>query len=133
MRYLFYLFVGSIFGFTLVQSQVVSWYRIQEMFLFDNFHMYGVIGTAVVSASTFLFLLKKLNIRTIQNNKIQINTKDLNKGTVIGGILFGLGWSITGACPGPIFSLIGNTSLIYSIVLFSALFGVFIYGKTIAK
>jgi uncharacterized membrane protein YedE/YeeE len=133
MKNLFYIITGSIFGFTLVNSQVVSWYRIQEMFLFDNFHMYGVIGTAIVSASLFLFFLKKFHPYTLEKEALIFNKKDLNKGTVLGGVLFGLGWSITGACPGPIFSLIGNTAFIYLIVLASALLGVFVYGKTIAK
>lgn len=133
MKNIFYIFIGSVFGFTLVNSQVVSWYRIQEMFLFDSFHMYGVIGTAVITASLFMILLKRLHPQTIDNEDFIFNEKTLNKGTVIGGILFGLGWSITGACPGPIFSLIGNTAFIYIIVLVSALLGVFVYGKTIAK
>lgn len=133
MKNIFYLIIGSVFGFTLVNSQVVSWYRIQEMFLFDNFHMYGVIGSAIFFAGIFLLILKKLNPKTLDNQVLHYKTKDLNKGTVIGGVLFGLGWSITGACPGPIFSLVGNTAFIYIIVLLSALVGVFVYGKTIAK
>ena len=133
MKNLFYILIGCVFGFTLVNSQVVSWYRIQEMFLFDSFHMYGVIGTAVIFAAIFLFFLKRFHPYTFEKEAFQFKKKELNKGTVIGGVLFGLGWSITGACPGPIFSLIGNTAFIYLIVLVSALVGVFVYGKTIAK
>lgn len=133
MKNIFYLIIGTIFGFTLVNSQVVSWFRIQEMFLFDSFHMYGVIGTAVVSAAIFIFILKKTQPKTLDNETLIFKERELNKGTVIGGILFGLGWSITGACPGPIYSLVGNTAFIYIIVLLSALIGVLIYGKIIAK
>jgi len=95
--------------------------------------MYGVIGTAVVSAAIFIFILKKTQPKTLDNETLIFKERELNKGTVIGGILFGLGWSITGACPGPIYSLVGNTAFIYIIVLLSALIGVLIYGKIIAK
>tara|TARA_R110000737_G_scaffold117191_2_gene149869 strand:+ start:906 stop:1193 length:288 start_codon:yes stop_codon:yes gene_type:complete len=95
--------------------------------------MYGVIGTAIVSAAIFLFFLKKHHPYSFDKEALIFKRKDLNRGTIIGGVLFGLGWSITGACPGPIFSLIGHTDFIYLIVLFSALLGVFVYGKTIAE
>ena len=133
MKNITYTIIGLFFGYTLVTSQVVSWYRIQEMFLFDNFHMYGVIGTAIISAAIFIQIIKRLNIKSMNKSPIHINTKALNKGTVIGGSLFGLGWAITGACPGPIFALVGSTAWIYIIVLLSALVGVFIYGKTLAR
>lgn len=133
MKNITYTIIGTLFGYTLVTSQVVSWFRIQEMFLFDNFHMYGVIGTAIISAAIFIQIIKRLEIKSFDNSPIQLKTKTLNKGTIIGGILFGLGWAITGACPGPIFALVGSTAWVYLIVLLSAIIGVLIYGKTIAR
>ena len=128
MKNVYYLLLGGLFGLTLIRSQVVSWYRIQEMFLFDNFHMYGVIGTAILTSGLSLYLIKRYKFKTIENQNISIGEKKLNKGTVLGGILFGLGWSITGACPGPLYALVGSGALIYLIGIVAALVGVFVYG-----
>jgi len=133
MKNVYYLLIGILFGITLVRSQVISWYRIQEMFLFDNFHMYGVIGTAIISASLGILIIKKLNINTFDNSPITIKAKPLNQGTIYGGILFGLGWSTIGACPGPLFALIGNSAMIYLLGILGALVGVIIYGFTIGS
>lgn len=131
MKNIYYLALGTLFGITLIRSQVVSWYRIQEMFLFDNFHMYGVIGTAIIAARIGLLLLNKFQLKTLENQPIEIVSKTFNKGTVLGGILFGLGWSIIGACPGPLYALVGSGALIYGLGILSALLGVLIYGFTI--
>ncbi len=131
MKNAYYLGLGILFGVTLVRSQVVSWYRIQEMFLFDNFHMYGVIGTAIITASLSLFILKKSKITALDNSPISIVAKNLNRGTIFGGVLFGLGWSLIGACPGPLYVLVGNGATIYILGILGALAGVIVFGYTI--
>ena len=133
MKNISYLLLGILFGITLIKSQVVSWYRIQEMFLFDNFHMYGVIGVAVVTASISLLLIRKFKVTTFKKLPISFATKEFSKGTIYGGILFGLGWSIIGACPGPMYALFGNGATIYLLSILAALAGVFVYGITIGK
>jgi len=132
MKNILYILIGTAFGFVLVESQVVSWFRIQEMFLFDAFHMYGVIGTAIITAGISLQLIKLYYKRQDTKPK-EIQPRELNRGTVIGGVIFGLGWAITGACPGPIYSLVGNTAWIYILVLLSAALGVTIYGYTLGR
>jgi uncharacterized membrane protein YedE/YeeE len=97
-----YLLVGMIFGVVFIKAEIISWYRIQEMFLFDSFHMYGIIGSAVVTGIISVFLIKKLNIKTIYGEKPIIQEKVFNKGQIYGGLIFGIGWALTGACPGPL-------------------------------
>lgn len=133
MKNFIYLGLGILFGLTLMKSQVVSWYRIQEMFLFDNFHMYGVIGTAIITAGISLYAMKRFKVKTLGNENIDIAEKELNQGTVVGGILFGLGWSLIGACPGPLYALVGSGAFIYLLGIGSAMIGVIIFGFTIAK
>lgn len=123
-----YLLAGTWFGVLLIKAEVVSWYRIQEMFRFQSFHMYGVIGSAVAVGVVSIWLIRKLRIKTIHNEEIVIQDKPLNKGNVYGGLLFGLGWAMTGACPGPLFALVGYGSLAIGIVLFSAIAGTWVYG-----
>jgi uncharacterized membrane protein YedE/YeeE len=129
MKFLKFLITGVFFGIVLTKGQVISWYRIQEMFLFDSFHMYGVIGSAVALGIIVIQLIKRRELKSINGEKINIPDKD-NKiiSSLIGGIIFGLGWSFTGACPGPIFILIGNGMYIFIVVLISALVGTFTYG-----
>src|SRR5690606_39410064 len=95
-----YLFVGMIFGLLFVKSEVISWFRIQEMFRLQSFHMYGIIGSAVVVGMLAVWLIKKFDVKTIHGEKITISPKKFNKGQVYGGLIFGFGWAITGACPG---------------------------------
>lgn len=133
MKNIYFLIIGTLFGITLVRSQVVSWYRIQEMFLFDNFHMYGVIITAIITAGISLQIIKKVQWKTFDNSSITRVSKSLNKGTIYGGILFGLGWSLIGACPGPLYALLGNGALIYALAIFAGLLGVTVYGLTIGS
>jgi len=123
-----YLFIGMLFGIVLVKSEVVSWFRIQEMFRFQAFHMYGVIGVAVMVGAISVQLIRRLDIRSTDGRKIDLTPKPFTKGNLIGGILFGLGWSMTGACPGPIYSLIGMGYLVFIVVLISAVLGTFVYG-----
>lgn len=126
--YLKYLIVGVFFGIILIKAEIVSWFRIQEMFRLQSFHMYGVIGSAVVVGIISIWLIKKFNIKTIHGDPIYFESKKFNKGQIYGGILFGLGWAMTGACPGPLFAQIGSGALIVIIVLLSAIAGTWAYG-----
>lgn len=125
-----YLLIGIAFGIVLSKSEVISWFRIQEMFRFQAFHMYGVIGAAVVVAALSVFLIKRNHAKTFGGTDISIPPKALGKGYRywIGGTIFGLGWAMTGACPGPIFALIGNGVLVMVITLLSALAGTWAYS-----
>jgi uncharacterized membrane protein YedE/YeeE len=125
-----YLLSGLFFGFVLVKSEVVSWFRIQEMFRFDAFHMHGIIGVAIVVAMISIMLIKKKNITDLDGNPITIPPKDPSQVTryVVGGIIFGLGWALLGACPGPMFSLLGTGLSIMIVPIFTALVGTWVYG-----
>lgn len=123
-----YAVVGILFGIVFVKAEIISWYRIQEMFRFQSFHMYGVIGSAVVVGVISVFIIKKFNIKTIYGEKIKFTKKEFNKGQIIGGLLFGLGWAITGACPGPLFAQIGTGATVIIVTLLSAILGTWTYG-----
>ncbi|MFZ5972999.1 MAG: YeeE/YedE family protein [Bacteroidota bacterium] len=123
-----YLVVGIVFGIVFVKAEIISWYRIQEMFRLHSFHMYGVIGTAVVVGALSVFLIKKFQIKTIQGETVVFHDKQFHWGNVIGGTLFGLGWAITGACPGPLFAQIGSGFLVVVVTLLSAVAGTWVYG-----
>lgn len=134
MNALKYFIVGFFFGIVLTKSEAVSWYRIYEMFQFQSFHMYGIIGGAVATGITGIQIIKRKKIKDIKGLPIEIQEKD--KGTVrylIGGISFGLGWALVGACPGPIFILIGAGFMPVIIVLIGALIGTIIYGALKSK
>lgn len=123
-----YLIVGVFFGIVFVKAEIVSWFRIQEMFRLDSFHMYGVIGSAVAVGLVSLQIIKRFNIKTINGEEVSIPPKQFNKGQIYGGFLFGLGWAITGACPGPLFAQIGSGFLVVIITLLSAIAGTWTYG-----
>ena len=124
------MLAGVFFGFVATKSQIISWYRIQEMFRFDSFHMYGIIGAAVVVGAVSVFLIKKARARNLDHEPIDIPPKVLGGGTRywVGGTLFGLGWGLVGACPGPIFALLGNGVTVILVVLASALAGTWTYA-----
>lgn len=124
-----YGIAGILFGIILVKSEVISWYRIQEMFRLQSFHMYGVIGSAVVVGIISVFLIKKFKLKSIDGETIKLEPKKFNKGQIYGGLTFGLGWAITGACPGPLFAQIGTGALAVIVTLFSAIAGTWVYGK----
>ena len=129
MRYLKYFLVGIAFGIILTKSEVISWYRIYEMFKFQSFHMYGVIGSAVAFGAIFIYLIKRLNIKSIDGKTILIPPKEKSVlRYLIGGSIFGLGWALTGACPGPMFILVGNGITVFIVALISGTFGTFVYG-----
>jgi uncharacterized protein len=123
-----YTAVGLLFGIVLVKAEVISWYRIQEMFRLQSIHMYGVIGTAVIVGIISVWLIKRFNIKTIYGEKIEFHTKKFNKGQIYGGLLFGLGWALTGACPGPLFAQIGTGATVIIVVVLSAIAGTWTYG-----
>ncbi len=129
MRAIKYLIVGFVFGIVLTKSEAVSWYRIYEMFQFQSFHMYGIIMVAIATGIVGLQIIKRKQFKTNKGELIQIADKE--KGSFrywIGGLLFGLGWALVGACPGPIFILIGAGFLPVVLVLIGALLGTFLYG-----
>ncbi|MEY2834850.1 MAG: hypothetical protein RLZZ557_512 [Bacteroidota bacterium] len=124
-----YLVFGVLFGIILIKSEVVSWFRIQEMFRLQSFHMFGVIGSAVVVGAISVFLIKKFNIKTINGEAIILPNKTFNKGQIYGGLLFGFGWAMTGACPGPLFAQLGYGAAAVSVTILMALAGTWVYGK----
>lgn len=123
-----YMLVGIIFGIVFVKAEVISWFRVQEMFRFQSFHMYGVIGSAVVIGIISVWLIKKFRVRTIHGEEIHFHPKKFNKGQIYGGLLFGFGWALTGACPGPLFAQVGMGVFVVSVVLLSAIAGTWVYG-----
>jgi uncharacterized protein len=128
MKNLKFLIIGTIFGIILIKSEVSSWFRIQEMFRFESFHMYGIIGSAICVGMISILIIKKYNIKTFSGEEIKIEPKQFSKGNIIGGLMFGLGWAMTGACPGPLYALIGSGYTITIVVLLSAVLGTYTYG-----
>ena len=128
MKNIKFLVVGMIFGIILVKSQVISWFRIQEMFRLQAFHMYGIIGSAIVVGIISIQLIKRFQLTTIHGEKIVIADKTFHWGNVYGGLIFGLGWAITGACPGPLFAEIGSGFFVIIVTLLSAITGTWTYG-----
>ena len=129
MKLLKYLFVGILFGITLAKAEIISWFRIYEMFRFDAFHMYGVIGSAVILGVIIVQLIKRSQSKDINGDEIIIPPK--NKSVIrylVGGIFFGLGWALVGACPGPMFILLGYGYMSILIVIGGAILGTFVYG-----
>ena len=127
-KILLYVPAGILFGIVLVKSEVISWFRIQEMFRLQSFHMYGILGSAVIVGVVSVWCIKKFGIKTIDAETIKFYLKKFHKGQVFGGLLFGVGWAFTGACPGPIFAQIGIGSTVILITFLSALMGTWIYG-----
>ncbi|NOT08929.1 MAG: YeeE/YedE family protein [Gemmatimonadales bacterium] len=125
-----YFVLGCLFGIVIIKSEAVSWFRIQEMFRFQSFHMYGIMGSAFVTASLSIAILKRAGARTLAGETIAIPPKSLRKGYRywIGGTLFGFGWALTGACPGPMFALTGSGLGVYAVAALSALAGAWLYG-----
>ncbi len=129
MKAMKFILAGIVFGIIMVKSEALSWYRIQEMFRFQSFHMYGIIGTAVILGAIAVMLIKKLQLRDISGNLIVIAPKEKAVARyLIGGTIFGLGWAMTGACPGPMFVSLGYGFGVMSIVIVSAILGTFFYG-----
>lgn len=124
-----FLILGILFGIVLIKAEVVSWFRIQEMFLFDSFHMYGVIGSAILVGAISIQLIKRFNIKSMEGDPIILNPKKLLKvANITGGIFFGLGWALTGACPGPMFALTGAGYSVMILAIIGATAGTMTYG-----
>ncbi len=123
-----FLLAGIVFGILLIKGEVISWFRIQEMFRLQSFHMYGIIGSAIVTGMISIFVIKKFRIKTINKEEIIIPPKKFHKGYIYGGLIFGFGWAITGACPGPLFAQIGSGSTVVIVTLLSAIAGTWTYG-----
>ena len=119
---------GILFGIVFVKAEIISWFRIQEMFRFESFHMFGVIGTAVAVGLISVLIIKRSRTRTIYGEDIHIPKKEFNKGQIYGAFLFGLGWAITGACPGPLFAQVGAGFSVVLVTFLSALAGTWTYG-----
>jgi uncharacterized membrane protein YedE/YeeE len=129
MKYIKYILAGTVFGIILAKAEVISWYRIYEMFRFDNFHMFGVIGSAILVGVTGIQLFKRKNVKNIEGRPIEFKNKE--KGVyryLIGGIIFGLGWALVGACPGPMFILAGFGYISILVVILGAYLGTAVYG-----
>ncbi|MEL6134187.1 MAG: DUF6691 family protein [Bacteroidota bacterium] len=128
-KYIGFLFVGIVFGITMTKSEAISWYRIQEMFRFQSFHMYGIIMTAVVLGAGLVAAIKHYNLQSWFGQPIHIPAKAHTYiRYIVGGTIFGLGWAATGACPGPMYVLVGNGLSVFLVVILSAMFGTFVYG-----
>ena len=129
MKYISYLSIGTLFGIIMTKSQAISWYRIYEMFQFDSFHMYGIIGSAVTLGIIMVALVKKYQLKSTEGTPITFSPKNMSiPRYLIGGIIFGLGWAMAGACPGPIYTLLGTGYSVILVVLASALLGTLTYG-----
>ncbi|MBO9617863.1 MAG: YeeE/YedE family protein [Niabella sp.] len=123
-----FLVAGIIFGIVLTKAEVISWFRIQEMFRLQSFHMYGVIGSAVLTGALSVAFIKRFRIKTLSGEPIKIPSKKFDKGQIIGGLIFGAGWALTGACPGPLFAQIGTGATVVIVTLLSAIAGTWVYG-----
>lgn len=129
MKSLKYILPGILFGIVMTKSEAVSWFRIQEMFRFESFHMYGIIGTAVILATLMTFLLKKFRTTDVSGEQIVFKPKNMSiPRYLFGGIIFGLGWAMTGACPGPMFTLVGHGVWPILIVILFSIVGTYSYG-----
>lgn len=128
MKNLKYLLFGVLFGVVLTKTEVISWWRIQEMFRFQSFHMYGVIGSAVVVGVLSVWILKKTHAKSLEGEELIYGEKKFDKGNIIGGLIFGIGWGITGACPGPMMALVGSGITIMVLAIVSAVAGTWVYG-----
>jgi uncharacterized membrane protein YedE/YeeE len=129
MKFFKFLLIGIFFGIAMTKSEAISWFRIQEMFLFDSFHMYGIIGTSVVLGIIGVAFIKKTGLKDFYGNQVEFKDKAKNySASLFGGSVFGLGWAMTGACPGPMYTLIGHGFISVLLVIASAILGTFVYG-----
>ncbi len=129
MQYLKYITLGIVLGITFAKAEIISWYRIYEMFRFESFHMYGIIGSAVMLSALFTFLIKKYRMKDVGGNPIVFYPKNMSVPRYLfGGTIFGLGWAMAGACPGPLYTLLGYGVLPIIVVIISAIVGTYLYG-----
>ena len=134
MKNLIALVLGALFGLILVKAEVLSWFRIQEMFAFQSFHMYGIIGSAIAVGALSVWIIRKAEAKSIEGNRIELNDKAPNyKSAYIGGTIFGLGWAMTGACPGPMYALVGSGTTVFLISIVMGILGVLAYASLRSK
>jgi uncharacterized protein len=130
MKSFSYLAIGILFGITMLKSEAASWFRIYEMFQFQSFHMYGIIGVAVFLGTVTIAVIKRFNIKAFDGSPIVFQDKAISfKRYFFGGLIFGLGWALAGACPGPMFTLAGAGFFPIFIVIVFAVFGTYLYGR----
>jgi uncharacterized membrane protein YedE/YeeE len=130
MKNLKYLLVGVVFGLALTKGEAISWFRIQEMFRFESFHMYGLFMTAVPIGALSLIILRSMQVKTFSGDPIEMPTKQYHHGVIIGSLIFGFGWAMTGACPGPLYAQIGSGYTVTIVTLLAALAGTWVFGLT---
>lgn len=123
-----YLLAGTFFGIIFLKAEIISWFRIQEMFRLQSFFMYGVIGSAVIVGMISIYLIRKFQLKAMDGQKIEIQDKAYDKGKIVGGLIFGMGWAMTGACPGPLFAQMGSGHTVILVSILSAVAGTWIYG-----
>lgn len=128
MKNLKYLLVGVVFGLALTKGEAISWYRIQEMFRFESFHMYGIFMTAVPVGALSILILRRLHLRTFRGQPIDIPNKPYHHGLILGGLIFGVGWALTGACPGPLYAQTGAGYLVTIVTFIAAALGTWVYA-----
>ncbi len=128
MKNLKYLFVGIFFGLVLTKGEAISWYRIQEMFRFEGFHMFGIFMTAIPVGALSLLLIRKLNLKTMEGDPVERPVKEYHHGVIIGSLIFGFGWALTGACPGPLYAQIGSGFIVTLATLSAAILGTWSYA-----
>jgi uncharacterized protein len=128
MKNVKYLLVGIAFGLALTKGEAISWYRMQEMFYFESFHMYGIFMTAVPIGALSILIIRKLNMKSLNGEVIDKTIKPYHHGVIFGGLIFGFGWALTGACPGPLYAQIGSGYLVVIIVFLSAAAGTWTFG-----
>ena len=129
MKYVRFLIMGILFGIILSKGEIISWYRIQEMFRFQSFHMFGVIGSAVLFGILTIQFIKRTKLKDYNGKQISVSTQEPGyTRNLIGGTIFGLGWAITGACPGPLFILVGHQGWVFILAILGAVAGTFTYG-----
>ena len=134
MKNILSLLLGTVFGIVLVKAEVLSWFRIQEMFAFQSIHMYGIIGLAMVVGALSVFIIRKLEAKSIEGNVIELKDKAPNyKSAYFGGTIFGLGWAMTGACPGPMYALIGSGTTVMVLAVIMGVLGVLTYAALRSK
>ncbi len=129
MKYIKFLLIGILFGIIMTKSEAISWYRMQEMFRFQSFHMYGIIGSALAIGVMMIQWIKRRQVHSVEGIPISFKDKDRSVARyLLGGTVFGLGWALSGACPGPMFTLVGNGFSVVLVVIFSAILGTYVYG-----
>lgn len=134
MKNISFFTVGIFFGIVMTKSEAISWFRIHEMFRFESFHMYGIIGTAVVLGAAIIWAMKKFKIKTLRDTYVTYNPMKLSiKRHLLAGSIFGLGWALVGCCPGPMYVLLGNGYAIMILVILGALLGTYTYGLVMDK